>query len=39
MLRALYPNIQIRLMSARDFERLMLKYGLERPKVGNDSGR
>lgn len=39
MLRALYSNIQIRLMSARDFERLMLKYGLERPKVGNDSGR
>lgn len=39
LLRALYPEIQIRLMSARDFERLMLKYGLERPKVGNDSER
>ncbi len=30
LLRLLRPDIQIRLMSARDFERLMLKYGVER---------
>lgn len=36
-LRARYPHIQIRLMSARDFERLMLKYGLGRPKVESGS--
>jgi hypothetical protein len=30
LLRALRPDIHIKLMSPRDFEKLMLKYGVER---------
>ncbi len=37
LLRERYPDIQIKLMSARDFERLMLKYGLERTTDWKDS--
>lgn len=37
LLRSLYPDIQIKLMNARDFERLMLKYGLERTTAWKDS--
>jgi len=28
LLQALYPDVRVKLMSARDFERLMLKYGV-----------
>jgi hypothetical protein len=36
LLRALRPDIQIKLMSPRDFEKLMLKYGVERAPLSAD---
>ena len=36
LLRALRPDIQIKLMSPSDFEKLMLKYGVERAPLVPD---
>lgn len=37
LLQALYPDIRIKLMSARDFEHLMLKYGVRWREHLNDA--
>ena len=36
LLRALRPDINIKLMSPRDFEKLMVKYGVERAPLTHD---